>query len=472
MVMRPIVGYWNSHKYELERQSWRERDGREKHMKNTLFCVCKMIQPTPSLYVERTFIQKINQAFHGLSMLWPGEYSRPLGEVLLEITIGEGPLTVTKTLNFAIVRSDSPHNLLLRRTAMQQMGIVVSTIHGAIKFHTHRGIGTVLSQYNPHRSEEKQIITNEEHQEDAKDIHSCVVAQEMIVVSAQYPEQTIVKRRQLLTKTKIELQDLLRVYADVFAWTTTHMTGVNPLKVKAISDLQPPKTVSELQNLRRKLVALNRFLSKEADKTLPFMRTLKSCTSRKMVQWKSKADEAFQRIKELLEALSTVAVPTKGETLIMYLMVSEKSIRVALMAKRGKRQSSVSASEERKPFEEGETAATPPPFGYRVTARISVQPHILMPFRSESEVERLLAIPTPPLSVVSPTSYPLPPFLMPLPIFTLLPTSSFPLPSSLSSTSGSESIPEADIPLRNRARFTTPTGGYEVGESSIDAAAR
>nr|GEX14456.1 hypothetical protein [Tanacetum cinerariifolium] len=86
--------------------------------------------------------------------------------------------------------------------------------------------------------------------------------------------------------------------------------------------------------------------------------------------------------------------------------------------------SSISASEdsdETEPFKEGETAATPPPFGYRVAARLSVQPHILMPFRLESEVERLLAIPTPPLSPVSPTSYPLPPFLMPLPIFTSLP---------------------------------------------------
>nr|GEX41752.1 hypothetical protein [Tanacetum cinerariifolium] len=100
----------------------------------------------------------------------------------------------------------------------------------------------------------------------------------------------------------------------------------------------------------------------------------------------------------------------------------------------------VSASEETEPFEEGETAATPPPFGYRVAARIYVQPYILMPFHSESEVERLLAIPTPPLSLVSPTSYPLPPLLMPLPIFTPLPTSSFPLPS------------------------------YEVGESSVAAA--
>nr|GFB63193.1 hypothetical protein [Tanacetum cinerariifolium] len=128
--------------------------------------------------------------------------------------------------------------------------------------------------------------------------------------------------------------------------------------------------------------------------------------------------------------------------------------------------SSVSESDETEPFEEGETVATPPPFGYRIAARIYVQPHILMPFRLESEVERLLAIPTPPLSPVSLTSYTLPPLLMPLPIYTPLPTSSFPLPSSIPSTSSSKSIPEADIPLWKRARFTTPTSRYEIGESS------
>nr|GEU57770.1 hypothetical protein [Tanacetum cinerariifolium] len=75
-------------------------------------------------------------------------------------------------------------------------------------------------------------------------------------------------------------------------------------------------------------------------------------------------------------------------------------------------------SDKTEPFEEGETTATPPPFRYRIAARISVQPHILMPFSSD------------------------------------------------------ESIPEANIPLRKRARFTTPTSGYEVGESFVAATAR
>ncbi|GKD10243.1 reverse transcriptase domain-containing protein [Tanacetum coccineum] len=74
-----------------------------------------------------------------------GKRSWSVGEVPLEITIGEHPLSRTETLNFVIVKSDSPHNMLLGRTAMQKMGIVVSTIHGAIKFHTKKGVRTVLS---------------------------------------------------------------------------------------------------------------------------------------------------------------------------------------------------------------------------------------------------------------------------------------------------------------------------------------
>nr|GFD62196.1 hypothetical protein [Tanacetum cinerariifolium] len=35
-----------------------------------------------------------------------------------------------------------------------------------------------------------------------------------------------------------------------------------------------------------------------------------------------------------------------------------------------------------------------------------------------------------------------------------------------------ESIPEVDIPLQKRARFTTPTSRYKIGKSSVAAAAR
>nr|GEZ16721.1 hypothetical protein [Tanacetum cinerariifolium] len=127
-------------------------------------------------------------------------------------------------------------------------------------------------------------------------------------------------------------------------------------------------------------------------------------------------------------------------------------------------------SDETEPFEECETAATPPPFGYRVAARISVRPHIPMSFRSKASMV-LMRSAAPSTFILAPRSRTPPigtPPLLPIP----LPTSSFPLPLLLPSISGSESIPEADIPLRKRARFTTPTGGYEVGESFVAATAR
>ncbi|GKB67986.1 hypothetical protein Tco_0929398 [Tanacetum coccineum] len=83
------------------------------------------------------------------------------------------------------------------------------------------------------------------------------------------------------------------------------------------------------------------------------------------------------------------------------------------------------SAEENEPFETDESAATPPPHpAYRVTARISIRDEPSTPFWSDTEVARLLAIPTPPLSPLSPWSSPLPqipspplpPILSPLPV--------------------------------------------------------
>ncbi|GJZ21001.1 hypothetical protein Tco_0558040 [Tanacetum coccineum] len=68
-----------------------------------------------------------------------------------------------------------------------------------------------------------------------------------------------------------------------------------------------------------------------------------------------------------------------------------------------------SSTKETKSFETDESAATPPPHpAYRVTARISIRDEPPTPFWSDTEVARLLAIPTPPPSPLSPWSSPLP----------------------------------------------------------------
>ena len=53
----------------------------------------------------------------------------------------------------------------------------------------------------------------------------------------------------------------------------------NPEKVQAILDMASPKTVKEVQNLTGRIAALNRFVSKETDRCLPFFKTLKQAFS-------------------------------------------------------------------------------------------------------------------------------------------------------------------------------------------------
>ncbi|GKC32456.1 reverse transcriptase domain-containing protein [Tanacetum coccineum] len=155
-----------------------------------------------------------------------GEQSWPLGEIPLEITIMEGLITVTKTLTFIIVKADSPHNLLLGRTAMQQIGIVVSTVHGAIKFHMPRGIGTIFLEYNSQKPKEEDDGSTNKYQGNEEIILSFIDTEERVVINDKYLKQKITIGRQLPTRIKIRLRDLLKRYIDVFAWTSAHITGV------------------------------------------------------------------------------------------------------------------------------------------------------------------------------------------------------------------------------------------------------
>ncbi|GJR72985.1 reverse transcriptase domain-containing protein [Tanacetum coccineum] len=155
-----------------------------------------------------------------------GEKSWAIGEVLLKNTIGEAPLSRSETLNFVIVRSNSPYDMLLGRIAMQKIGMVVSTIHGAVKFHTTQGIETVFSTYESDKIGKGVKKIRETSPANTKGVLSCTDAEEKIIINSQYPEQTITIEKQLLEHFKERLRKLLRTNADVFAWTYADMTGI------------------------------------------------------------------------------------------------------------------------------------------------------------------------------------------------------------------------------------------------------
>nr|GEU67672.1 hypothetical protein [Tanacetum cinerariifolium] len=155
---------------------------------------------------------------------------------------------------------------------------------------------------------------------------------------------------------------------------------------------------------------------------------------------------------------------------------------------------------ETDPFETDESATTPrpPPVDHTTPlgARISIQPRAPLPFLLEVEAERLLALPTPPPSLLISLSPPSaeerlarclaapahpPPSLPPLqlslylppPVPTSSPLPSLPLPTSLfipPPVDRKGDILEVELPPHKRLCLTAPTSRYEVGESSTAAA--
>ncbi|GJV89979.1 reverse transcriptase domain-containing protein [Tanacetum coccineum] len=80
----------------------------------------------------------------------------------------------------------------------------------------------------------------------------------------------------------------------------------NSAKIQALTSLKRPKTIKEVQSLNEKLAALNRFLSKSAEKSLPFFKTLKGCLEKKDFTWTREADKAFEEMKRYIEKLPTL----------------------------------------------------------------------------------------------------------------------------------------------------------------------
>ncbi|GJR06570.1 reverse transcriptase domain-containing protein [Tanacetum coccineum] len=111
-----------------------------------------------------------------------------------------------------------------------------------------------------------------------------------------------------------------------------------PDKADAVLSLPSPRCIKDVQKLNGKLASLNRFLSKSAEKSLPFFKTLKNCTKKSDFQWTPEAEEAFKQMKKLIAELPTLTAPREREELIIYLAAAKEAISAVLMTDREGRQ--------------------------------------------------------------------------------------------------------------------------------------
>ncbi|XP_017245311.1 uncharacterized protein LOC108216961 [Daucus carota subsp. sativus] len=108
-----------------------------------------------------------------------------------------------------------------------------------------------------------------------------------------------------------------------------HGIEANPAKIEALINMKSPRAVKEVQSLTGRIAALNRFVSKSSDRCQEFFKAIKQVG--KAFHWNPECEEAFQSIKRHLGSPPLLSKPKEGETLIIYLAVSDYAVNAVLV---------------------------------------------------------------------------------------------------------------------------------------------
>jgi hypothetical protein len=92
--------------------------------------------------------------------------------------------------------------------------------------------------------------------------------------------------------------------------------------------MAPPQSTRDFQRLTSRLAALNRFISKSAERNLPFIKTL---CSAKDFAWGPEQAMAFESLKQHLSDLATLTSPDPSLPLLLYIAASPCAVNAALV---------------------------------------------------------------------------------------------------------------------------------------------
>ena len=102
----------------------------------------------------------------------------------------------------------------------------------------------------------------------------------------------------------------------------------NPEKTKAIISMVEPSTKKEVQKLTGRIAALNRFISKSAERSLPFFKALRG---EDKVEWGLEQSKAFQQLKSYIASKLLVIVLDPEAPLLLYVAVSDHAVSGVLV---------------------------------------------------------------------------------------------------------------------------------------------
>jgi hypothetical protein len=105
----------------------------------------------------------------------------------------------------------------------------------------------------------------------------------------------------------------------------------NPEKIKAIEAMRPPARIKDVQKLTGSLAALSRFISRLAERALPFFKLLRKSGP---FSWTEEAEQAFKELKQHLVSLPILVAPEPGESLYLYIAAAAEVVSMVLVVER------------------------------------------------------------------------------------------------------------------------------------------
>ena len=103
---------------------------------------------------------------------------------------------------------------------------------------------------------------------------------------------------------------------------------VNPDQIKAINNLQSPRNPKEVQKLTGMAAALNRFISRSADRCRLFFLLIKKW---KGFEWTEECATAFQQLKDYLARPPIMSSPKPDEVRFTYIVVAPYAVSLVLI---------------------------------------------------------------------------------------------------------------------------------------------
>ncbi|GKV27812.1 hypothetical protein SLEP1_g36936 [Rubroshorea leprosula] len=298
------------------------------------------------------------------------------GVITLPIYVGSEPHLRMASVTFLVVKMESTFNAILGRATLCELKAIISQPHLCMKFPAPHGVGVLKGNQEMARAcyqdtfkkvelaaapasaegrkptqpvQQTMSISDIEHRpESVEQKAEPVEPVETVPLNLDVPERTdhiddLDETFRNLRRAQMKLNPLKCTFAvesGKFLGYVVSKKGieVNLEKVQAVQQMEPPKTVKDVQRLTGRVAALHRFIARSTERCLPFFKALREP---KNFQWIDECQLVFDELKQCLASAPLLSKLVDEECLYLYLGVTEEAVSSVLLREENKSQKPV-----------------------------------------------------------------------------------------------------------------------------------